>query len=168
MKARAEKISRFAVRTARALDEIVWAVNPRNDTLRSLVEYLTELARELFENTEIRCRFPISPRICRPLPLPPELRHNLYLTVKEALNNVLKHSHATEMIFRARTVGRLIEICLEDDGVGFDPAALPPQNEHNGLENMHRRMESIGGGLAVKTSPGQGTTLRLTVNFPKG
>jgi len=64
---RAKKISGFAVRTARALDEIVWAVNPRNDTLRSLVEYLTELVRELFENTGVRCRFQIEENLppCR-------------------------------------------------------------------------------------------------------
>jgi len=164
LKARAEKISGFAVRTARALDEIVWAVNPRNDTLRSLVEYLTELARELFENTPVRCRFQIAADL-PPLPLPPELRHNLFLTVKEALNNVLKHSRASELVLSAGTADHRIEIRLRDDGVGFDPAAMPSPGEHNGLENMRRRMESIGGKFALETAPGKGTTILLMVDI---
>lgn len=167
LKSRAEKLSGFAVRTARALDEIVWAVNPRNDTLRSLMEYLTELARELFENTPVRCRFQIANDLPS-LPLPPEWRHNLFLTAKEALNNVLKHARATELVLSARTFDQRIEIALRDDGVGFDPAAMPPPGEHNGLDNMRRRIASIGGTLVLETSPGCGTAIRLTVDYPKG
>jgi signal transduction histidine kinase/ligand-binding sensor domain-containing protein len=165
LKSRVSKISRFAVRTARALDEIVWAVNPRNDSLRSLVEYLTELARELFENTEARCRFQIAAKL-PDVPLPPAVRHNIFLTVREALNNALKHARATEIVFSAKTTGSQIEIALQDDGVGFDPAAVPAHGGQDGLQNMRARVEAIGGRFQLETAPGHGTTIRLVLKSP--
>jgi signal transduction histidine kinase/ligand-binding sensor domain-containing protein len=167
LKAKVEKISSFAVRTARALDEIVWAVNPRNDSLRSLVEYLTQLARELFENTEVHCRFQIPDNLPE-VPLPPDMRHNIFLVVKETLNNALKHSRATEISLGAKTDGRQIEISLQDNGTGFNLAAVPAQGERNGLENMRQRIAALGGRLVIETKPGQGTTIRLTIDSPSG
>jgi len=167
LKARAEKISGFATRTARALDEIVWAVNPRNDTLRSLLEYLTELARELFENTDTHCRFQF-PADLPALPLPPEMRHNLFLTVKEALTNTLKHAHATEVLMSAKPDSQHIEICLQDNGVGFTPQTSRPAGEHNGLENMRRRVETIGGQFTIESTPGKGSLIRIIIPLPAG
>ena len=166
LKSRLEKVSTFAVRTARSLDEIVWAVNPQNDSLRSLVEYLTQLARELFEDTGIRCRFQIQEDLPA-LPLPPEMRHHLFLTVKEALNNTLKHARATEIVLGAATAGRQVELFIHDNGAGFDAAAAAG-SERNGLKNMRRRIETLGGRLMVETKPGDGTTIRLTVSYPTG
>jgi signal transduction histidine kinase/sugar lactone lactonase YvrE len=164
LKARVEKISTFATRTARALDEIVWAVNPRNDSLRSLVEYLSLLARELFENTEVHCRFQIADDLPE-VPLPPEIRHHLFLVVKEALANALKHSRATEILFGAKTDGDRFEICLQDNGVGFDVAAAG-QGERNGLKNMRQRIESLGGRFVADSRPGGGTTIRIALKYP--
>jgi signal transduction histidine kinase len=166
LKSRVAKISSFAVRTARALDEIVWAVNPRNDSLRSLAEYLTELARELFEHAEVRCRFQIADNL-PDVPLPPAMRHNIFLTVREALTNVLKHSQAKEVVFSVNAMDERIVIGLQDDGAGFDPA-VPLQGEHNGLSNMRQRIEAIGGQLQIETAPGQGTAIRLLLNHPPG
>ena len=163
LKAKVDKISHFAVRTARALDEIVWAVNPRNDSLRSLMEYLTQLARELFENTEVHCRFQIADDLPS-LPLPPEMRHNLYLVVKEALNNSLKYARPTEIALSARTRGHQIEICFQDNGVGFDLAAARARTGRHGLENMRQRIESLGGRFDLETKPGGGTLIRLTID----
>ena len=165
LKARVDKISHFAVRTARALDEIVWAVNPRNDSLRSLVEYLTQLARELFENTDVHCRFQIAENLPE-VPLPPEMRHNLFLVVKEALNNALKHAHATEISLSARTDDQRFEICLQDNGTGFDPAAISARSERNGLQNMRERITTLGGRFFLTSQPGHGTRIRLIVNYP--
>ena len=165
LKQRVARISAFAVRTARALDEIVWAVNPRNDSLRSLVEYLTQLARELFENTEVHCRFQVDGNLPE-LPLPPEMRHHLFLVVKEALNNALKHAHATEVSLAARTEGSDIVISVTDNGAGFDLAAVSARSERNGLPNMRQRIESLGGKFSLETAPGRGTVIRLTVACP--
>ena len=167
LKSRLEKVSDFAVRTARALDEIVWAVNPRNDSLRSLLEYLTQLARELFEDTGVRCRFQI-PEDLPAMPLPPEMRHHLFLTIKEALNNALKHARASEITLGAKMSGATMEIFIQDNGVGFDPAALPEGGEHDGLKNMRQRIEALGGRFEVASRPGDGTTIRLTLSSPSG
>ena len=162
--AKAEKISAFAVGTARTLDEIIWAINPRNDSLRSLLEYLTQYTREIFENTSIRCRFQI-PENLSEAQLPPDLRHNLFLVVKEALNNALKYSQATEISLQARQDREQFEICLKDNGKGFNLAELPPTQQTKGLQNMRHRMESLGGRFTLETGPGQGTTLKLTMRL---
>ncbi len=167
LRVRLEKMSHFAVRTARSLDEIVWAVNPKNDSLRSLVEYLTQLVRELFEDTNIRCRFHISESLPQ-LPLPPEIRHNVFLAVKEALNNTLKHAHASEVLLGASMVGRQIEFVVQDNGAGFDPPSTETDGERNGLDNMRQRIESFGGRFALETKPGAGTRITLALDCPAG
>ena len=165
---RVEKISGFAVRTARSLDEIVWAVNPRNDSLRSLLEYLTQFARELFEDTSIHCRFHIPEDLPRS-PLPPEMRHNIFLAVKEALTNVLKHARAREVSLRAQIAGQQLEISVQDDGAGFDPALLEAANfAHSGLRKhapAHRK--SWRTGLSFKPSPGQSTTITISLQLSR-
>ncbi len=161
---RLEKVSKYAIRTACSLDEIVWAVNPRNDTLRSLVEYLTQITRELFEDSSIRCRFHIPDQLPE-WPLPPEMRHNLFLTVREALSNAAKHSQATEISLAVRTVGSHVKILIRDDGLGFE-AASAEAGERNGLKNMRQRIEALGGQFNVDTAPGQGTIITLSVACP--
>ena len=162
--ARLRKISGFAVRTSRSLDEIVWAVNPQNDSLRSLVEYLTQLARELVEDTGLHCRFQIDPNLPE-VPLPPELRHNVFLTVKEAINNILKHATATELTLGAQADATELELTIQDNGAGFDPATLNPGQGRDGLTNMRTRIESLGGRFELTSCPGIGTTIRLRVRY---
>ena len=87
----ANKLSQAADQTVRALEEIVWAVRPGSDTLQSLVDYTTHFANELFDGNSARCRMDL-PGNLPALPLPPEMRHNIFLIVKEALTNALKHS----------------------------------------------------------------------------
>jgi ligand-binding sensor domain-containing protein/signal transduction histidine kinase len=164
---RVEKISNFSIRTARALDEIVWAVNPRNDSLRSLLLYLTQYARELFEDTGMSCRFQI-PDDLPQVSLLPDMRHDVFLTVKEALNNALKHSRATEIFLRAEIVGQQMELLVQDNGAGFDLAAVQSRSVRNGLTNMRQRVEGLGGQFQVETTPGQGATIRLKVHWQAG
>ena len=165
LKSTAQKISNFATRTARALDEIVWAVNPRNDSVFSLMEYMTQFAQELFENTAVRCRFQIADDLPN-MPLVPEIRHNLFLIIKEALNNVLKHSQATEIFLGAKIATGQLQIFIQDNGVGFDLKTAQTDSKRNGLQNMRQRMESLGGRLTVETKPGTGTAISLTMDYP--
>lgn len=160
-----EKISQFAVRTVRSLDEIVWAVNPRNDSLRSLAEYVTQLAGELFEDRNIRCRFHIEENLPE-MQLTPETRHDLFLTVKEALGNALVHAHATEVQLGIKTAGTNVEISIQDNGTGFNREAI--EGGSNGLRNMQQRMDAIGGRLVIRTKPGEGTTVLLIVAVSDG
>jgi signal transduction histidine kinase/ligand-binding sensor domain-containing protein len=160
-----EKISQFAVRTVRSLDEIVWAVNPRNDSLRSLAEYVTQLASELFEDRNIRCRFHIAENLPQ-MELTPETRHDLFLAVKEALGNALVHAHATEVQLGIKTAGTNVEISIQDNGTGFNREEIEQKAGSNGLKNMQQRMDAIGGSLVIRTKPGKGTTILLIVAVP--
>ena len=166
VEAHAQKISQSADRTVRALEEIVWALRPGSDSLQSLVEYIAHFANELFEGDTARCRLDL-PHDLPARPLPPEMRHNIFLVVKEALTNALKHARAREVRLQAKAPARMLEIVVQDDGQGFEEQSLPPApGRRHGLGNMRRRAEEMGGTLEVKSLPGKGTTVKLTVRFP--
>jgi signal transduction histidine kinase len=162
----AAKISQSADQTVRALEEIVWAVRPGSDSLQSLVEYIAHFANETFEGDGTRCRLDL-PHDLPPRPLPPDVRHNIFLVVKEALTNTLKHATAREVFIQAKASDHLLEILVRDDGKGFDMTTPPAEGKRNGLNNMLRRAEAIGGILAVQSAPGKGTTIWLSVDFSK-
>lgn len=157
----AQKISQSADQSVRALEEIVWAVRPASDTIHGLVDYIAHFANELFDGHATRCRLDL-PRDLPALPLQPDIRHNIFLIVKEALNNTLKHASATEVHLLAKISKNVLEICIDDNGKGFAPPA-DAESERHGLGNMRQRAETLGGTLSVESIPGEGTTVRLTV-----
>jgi signal transduction histidine kinase len=160
------KIAQSADDTVRALEEIVWAVRPDSDSLQSLVEYIAHFSNELFEGNGTRCRLDL-PHDLPALPLPPEIRHNIFLVVKEALTNVLKHAGAKEVRVQAKATGTELQIVVQDDGRGFEPSqsATAPAIR-DGLVNMRRRAEAIRGRLTVDTSA-TGTAVRLVVSLDR-
>jgi signal transduction histidine kinase len=162
--AHASKLSLSADQTVRALEEIVWAVRPGSDTLQSLVEYTAHFANELFDGNPARCRLDLSHDLPA-LALPPDVRHNIFLIIKEALTNALKHATAKEVRVTAKAAGSTIEIMVADDGKGFTPATASAAGERNGLGNMRQRAATIGGKLDLQSTPGSGTSVRLTVNL---
>jgi signal transduction histidine kinase len=165
VEAHAVRLSQSADQTVRALEEIVWAVRPGSDSLQSLVDYITHFANELFEGTPTRCRLDL-PQDLPALPLPPDFRHNIFLIVKEALTNALKHAAAKEIHVQAKVSINLLEICIQDDGTGFIPATPKAEGKQHGLTNMQRRAEEMGGKLTWECSPGKGTAVRLAVPLP--
>jgi ligand-binding sensor domain-containing protein/signal transduction histidine kinase len=161
----ADKIFKSADQTVRALEEIVWAVRPGGDTLQSLVEYIAHFANELFEGNRTRCRLDL-PHDLPALTLLPEIRHNMFLVVKEALTNALKHADATEVRVSAKAGKETLEFVVEDDGKGFHaPEHFLAKKKRDGLANMRHRAEAIGGRIEFRTAPGQGTQVRLIVNL---
>jgi signal transduction histidine kinase len=162
VEAHATKLTQSADQSVRALEEIVWAVRPGSDSLQSLVDYIAHFANELSEDGRLPCRLDL-PADLPSLALPPEMRHNIFLIVKEALTNALKHSVAREAQVQAKVVDGTLELVVRDNGRGFDP--LDKTGKGNGLGNMRRRAESMGGALAVESKPGQGTAIRLTVRI---
>jgi len=138
-----------------ALDEIVWAVNPKNDSLPELINYLAHFAEEFFHPTSIRCRLEI-PENVPAHSLSAETRHHLFLALKEALNNAARHSGAAQLTLRAQFGARAAVISVEDNGRGFQ-ADVPGSRMGNGLSNLRKRMEQIGGWAEVRSAPGQGT-----------
>lgn len=141
-----------------AMDEIVWTINPKNDTLENFANYLLHYAQEYFQNTPVRCRVDI------PLQLPDcalstEARHHLFMAAKEALNNVLKHSGAGEVRLTLTIDDGEVAIHIADDGHGFRPEAVSAGG--NGLNNMQSRMEQIGGRFELQSSISAGTRIIL-------
>ncbi len=161
----ADKLIQSADQTVRALEEIVWAVRPRSDSLQSLVDYIAHFANELFESTNTRCRLDL-PHDLPARPLPPEVRHNIFLIVKEALTNALKHAAAKQVIVQAKVNSDVLEIIVQDDGKGLAAPAPKVEGKRHGLENMRRRADSIGGAVSWQSSPGSGTSIQFTVVLP--
>ncbi|MBI4663152.1 MAG: hypothetical protein HY735_30460 [Verrucomicrobia bacterium] len=172
----AEKISNIAGGLVDNLSELVWAANPKHDTLPELVSYLREKIGSFFEGDAIRCRmdFPANPP---DLPVAGNVRRNLYLAVKEALHNVLKHSRATEVCVRLRCVSddtsrethspskpTTLEIQITDNGRGFD-ANGNNNGLHHGLENMKRRLADLNGTFNLQSGPGQGTNICMRITL---
>jgi signal transduction histidine kinase len=166
VEAHAVKLSQAADQTVRSLEEIVWAVRPGSDSLQSLADYFAHFANELFEGNETRCRLDL-PHDLPALPLPPDMRHNIFLIAKEALTNTLKHARAGEVQVQVRASDNRLEILVQDNGKGFDPATLV-EDRRNGLGNMRRRAEAIGGTLEVQSTLGNGTAIKLSVNLRNG
>jgi len=165
-----EQISTTARKLTRAMDEIVWAIDPQHDTLDSLANYLAKLIQEVFSGSAIRYRldFPVS---LPAWPLTAEVRHNLFLAFKEALHNALKHSRASEVQVALELEESSFILKVADDGCGFKTTARidPLSRKHprpprrNGLANMHQRLQEIGGRCEIQSEPGRGTKVTLFI-----
>jgi signal transduction histidine kinase len=140
-----------------ALDVIVWLVNPSKDALPFLTGYLGSYAEEYLSASGIGCRLKI-PVDMPPVRLNANVRHNLFLAVKEALHNIVRHAHASEVLVEFAAHDGCLEMMVSDNGKGFDPA-LPA--EGNGLANLKQRLASVGGSCEIAAQPGSGTTVRL-------
>jgi signal transduction histidine kinase len=157
----AQRIFRSASEMTQALDEIVWAVNPTNDSLDKLVSFTCEFARAILEPAGIRCRLDLPDQVPE-LDLSSQIRHQLCMALKECLNNVLKHARASEVHIRIGLLGRQLSLAVEDDGAGFDPAALPDRTgTHDGLDNLRQRLAEIHGVCEIHSAPGQGTRVLM-------
>jgi signal transduction histidine kinase len=153
-----------------SLDEMVWAVNPQNDTLDHLLSYIGQYAQEYFRKTGIECDLKIPERV--PFqPISSQSRHHLFLAVHEALANILKHSGATRASITMACRSADFEIIISDNGSGFDLASSESDSPSsaagfcNGLGNMRRRMGEMGGRCVIESRPGQGTTIQFVLFF---
>ena len=155
-----DQIFRSARSVVRALDQIVWTVNPKNDTLELFVAFLCTYAPDYLHSAKIRCRLDV-PMDVPPIPLPPEVGHHLYLAVKESLHNIVKHSGATEVWLRLRLVEGTLTLVVEDNGRGFEINGTVSADA-DGLGNLSRRLTEIGGRCEYRSEHGKGTTATFT------
>jgi len=160
VEAHARQISQTARDTTRVLDEIVWAVNPSNDTLDGLMTYLCKYAQEYLALAGVRFRLE-APDHLPEVQLPPDARHNLFLAAKEAVTNVARHAQATEARIRLRLEPEYFTLEIEDDGRG---APANAGQNRNGLRNMRKRLEEIGGRCDIGPATPKGT--RVTLRAP--
>jgi signal transduction histidine kinase/ligand-binding sensor domain-containing protein len=163
--ARVDRIYTTARELTRAMDEIVWAVNPQHDTLDSLAIYLGKFSQDYLRAAGIRCRLRL-PEQLPSQPLTADMRHNLFLAAKEALNNIVKHASAAEVQITLTLAENSFTWEVEDNGHGFSSTAVPHGSPDrlssgNGLTSMHRRMGFVGGRCEVQSTPGAGTRVRF-------
>jgi signal transduction histidine kinase len=183
------RITDSARRLTKAMDEIVWAVDPQHDTVAGLMDYASAYAEDFLRVADIRCRMDL------PVTLPDahvdaELRYNLFLALKETLNNIVKHAQATEVWLRLKLAGRSLTIVVEDNGRGLALGAgesdlgcgaapqtpdaksqfLPGGRLHSGsgLGNLSNRLAAVGGSCRIQSAAGQGTRVELTVTLKPG
>ncbi|HYK45704.1 MAG TPA: histidine kinase [Parafilimonas sp.] len=141
------------------MGEIVWALNEKNDTLSDLLSYTRAYAVEYLSQNGIHCTMEI-PESFPSTFVSGEFRRNIYLTVKEALHNVVKHSAATEVIFKMRTDDQLI-IEIKDNGCGFEQTNL--RMFSNGITNMNTRTKELGGGIDIINDNGTDIIIRVPI-----
>jgi len=149
-----------------SLDEIVWAVNPHNDSLASLASYCILFAQRFLDLARIACR-PQFPQNLPEYSLDSKKRHDVFLVFKEALNNAVRHSGATEVRLKLSVVDAELSLTVVDNGRGFEfPQAEMPGMD--GLRGMRNRMKQLGGSCHIQSQPGRGTevTLRLYLERP--
>lgn len=157
---RMDGIVERAQRMAKSLDEIVWTVNPANDTLSSTANYLCSRTQESLRAANIRCRLAVAEELPT-VTLDSELRHHLLMAVNEAVNNVMKHSGAGECVLSLEMEQGNLVVSVRDNGCGFDPAHFPAGR--NGLSNMRCRLEALGGSYSVESAPQRGAKVRLVM-----
>jgi ligand-binding sensor domain-containing protein/signal transduction histidine kinase len=172
----AERVNGIARELTRAMDEIVWAVNPKHDTLDSLATYLGGFAQDVLAPAGIRCRLNV-PVCLPPLAVTAEVRHNVFLAFKETLHNVLKHASASEVEISLETAPAGFALIIADNGCGFalhstKETGLGPDERQrlgggNGLLNVRKRMEDLGGRCEWETAPSRGTNVRLVIGTVK-
>ncbi len=140
-----------------ALDVIVWAVDPEDNSLQSLADYLSGYAGDFFSHTNIDCRFKV-PVSFPPVTLDGRLRHELLMAVKEGLNNIVRHSEATEVEFRMAIAEGCLDIVIADNGKGIEHET---QGDGHGLKNLSARLEKMGGICTLESRLGGGTIVKF-------
>ncbi len=156
----AQQISATARDTTRSLDEIVWALNSSNDTLESLANYACKYAQDYFALAGVSYRAELPTQLPAATILP-EVRHNVFLAFKEAVNNVVKHAQATEARVKLRLEPGKFILIVEDNGRGLGDVA--DKKLRNGLKNMRKRLADVHGEFEIAPRATGGTVVRLTV-----
>ena len=130
-----------------------------SDQLSDLISRLKESANSMLANIEFDF---VSPETESVKKINPEVKRNVYLIIKEILNNIIKHSRASKVNIRIKEDGNNFSISVEDNGVGFDESTV---KKGNGLLNLKSRAEQINGKLDILTSSGEGTKITLHLNI---
>lgn len=143
------------------LEEIVWAMDPQHDSLGALVSYLTFFADRFLGLASIKLMIETSDDAAS-LTVDARIRHQLFLVFKEALANVVRHSGATEVRVSIRVESRTLHLVVADNGGGLR-GPDPTSGAHEGIANMRRRVQKLGGRFEIAGEPGRGTTVKFSM-----
>lgn len=155
------KINRNSQRMLDTMNDIVWTTQPVNDTIESISVKIREFAAEMFDAKDIKYAINIDDSLlnCK---LPPNQVYNFYLIIKEAINNIAKYAQANNVVVNISKSNSLLKLSIADDGIGFDHNNI--KENGNGLKNMGRRSEDLGGKISIFSKENEGTELKL--EFP--
>lgn len=157
-----ENISHSSRELVDSLQDIIWVLNPKNDTLESLAAYIREYALKFFETFETNVQF-IYPEKFPDVKLSEEQRRNIFLVIKESFNNIAKHAWCNKVSVTIEHQPGNLKIIIADDGKGFDQANL--RQFGNGLINMQNRMKQVGGIYAISSVIGKGTITKIEIGI---
>jgi signal transduction histidine kinase len=147
-----------------AMDEMLWAVNPRHDTVENFISYICDYAQTFLQNTKIQSVLEVESGI-PPLNFDLPLRRSLLLAVKEAINNAAKHSAASQIFLKIHRNGSKLVVIVEDNGRGFD--LNQTRRDRNGLTNLFQRMSEAGGECHIMTRPGKGCRVEFSITLTR-
>jgi ligand-binding sensor domain-containing protein/two-component sensor histidine kinase len=157
-------ISRISTEAVDSMSDIVWAINPQKDRLRDLTRRMRQFAGEVFTARDIAFRFD-APDSHADVKLEPDTRRQIFLIFKEAVNNVVRHSHCSRAEIHFFVEGAELVLQDRDDGKGFQVAE---DGDGNGLVSMRKRAESLQATLQVISEKSRGTTVTLRVPLTRG
>lgn len=152
-----DKISHSANELLNKMNAIIWSMSSSNDSLGNMIAYIRSYALEYFEDTGIKCRIDIPEKLPN-VEVIGEIRRNVFLVVKEALNNILKHANATEVSIRLIRVENTLTLYIHDNGKGIDMETI--RQFGNGLKNMKKRMNDVEIDFNIENK--NGTLITLT------
>jgi signal transduction histidine kinase len=156
----AARITEASTELVRELGEIVWTVDPGNDARSAFLAFVRSTLGRQFDDLEVRLEQDL--RLLEAesaLPLPPDVKRNTLLILKEAVNNALKHAQASTISVRLHLEGDRLELEVKDDGRGFDPQERTGTG--NGLANFRKRAEAAGGTVTITSAPDSGTRIHF-------
>lgn len=157
-----EQIKQSVQQAGESIDDIVWSVNPANDSATDTLARIRKYATDLCEAKNIQAVFELNDK--GQLRLPMELRRDLYLICKEAINNAMKYADCNTLLVKINIMASCVSVHIQDDGKGFDPAAVALRNR-NGIRNMEQRVSRHGGKLNINSTLQNGTTLSCSLNI---
>ncbi len=155
-----DELSLAAEKVVSTLSEIVWALNPTNDTLEEFGSYLSQRAINFLQKADIRCRIDIPP-VLPDKKTSYEMRRNILMIMNEVLNNIVKHADASIVTIQLSVKKDDLFILITDDGRGFDIDNI--RKYGNGLKNIERRIKSIDGKYSIETKISAGTAIKMEV-----
>ena len=156
-----KRISTEVQTSGEALDDIVWSINTRNDSVDEITARMRRYAAEIFDGTSILYTINTDENLLAEK-LPMEKRRDLFLLYKEAVNNIHKHAMATEVTINVKSKNNNLLMQIIDNGKGFN---VQQSTHRNGLKNMQQRMQKWRGVFTVQSTPGNGTVLKIILPF---
>ncbi len=158
IRSNSEAVKETAVKMIGNMRDLIWALNPDNTTLANLIARMREYTTDYLDDFPIEVRFDF-PDYLPQTPITKESHRELFMVVKETLNNIAKHAQATEVQFQSMLADDSLLLLIKDNGIGFENE----DGKGNGLRNMKARLLMVGGQLAISSKMGSGTTIKVIV-----